>query len=102
VNVEKSQDERRVNMVDGNWTYLTAPENLWAKVQDNGVDKEVRVIAIGINAAAPHSMEEDEGQNTVLLIAEPDNRWDRELQQQWHALSHVCRLFFRPRRGLVR
>jgi hypothetical protein len=102
VNVEKSQDGRGENVADGNWTYLTAPENLWAKVQDNSVDKEVRVIAIGINSAAPHSMEEDEGRNTVLLTAEPDNRWDRELQQQWHALSQVRRLFFRPRPRLGR
>ena len=86
----------------GNWTYLTAPENLWAKVEDNGVDKEVRVIAIGIHQNASTPLDKDDGRNTALLIAEPDNRWDRELQQQWHALSQVRRLFFRPRRGFGR
>jgi hypothetical protein len=89
-------------MSDGNWTYLTAPENLWAKVQDNGVDKEVRVIAIGIHHAVPHSMDQDDGSNTVLLIAEPDNRWDREIQQRWHPLQEARRLYFRTRRRLRR
>jgi hypothetical protein len=88
-------------MASGNWTYLSAPEDLWAKVKDNGVDKEVRVVAIGIHRATPHSMT-DESSNTVLLIAEPDNNWDRELQQQWHSLRQVRRLFFRPRRGFRR
>jgi hypothetical protein len=84
------------------WAYLTAPDDLWAKVVDNGVDKEVRVIAIGVHQNAPLPMDQDDGHNTVLLIAEPDNRLDRELQQQWHALSQVRRLFFRPRRILGR
>lgn len=83
-----------------NWTYLTAPEHLWAKVRDNDVEKEVRVVAIGINQNPPESTAQDDGSNTVLLIAEPDNRWDRELKQQWHTLTQVCRLFFRPRRRL--
>jgi hypothetical protein len=85
-------------MTDASWTYLTAPANLWAKVEDNGVDKEVRVIAIGIHAAAAQPMPEDGGSNTVVLIAEPDNRWDRELQQHWHPLRQISRLYFRPRR----
>jgi len=84
------------------WTYLTAPENLWAKVRDNGIEKEVRVIAIGINQSAPQSMDGDDGSNTVLLIAEPDNRWDRELAQQWHSLRQIGRLFFRRKRGFAR
>jgi hypothetical protein len=89
--------------VDGdNWAYLTAPQNLWAKVEDNGVAKEVRVIAIGVRRNASMPMDKDDGDNTVLLIAEPDNRWDRELRQQWHTLKQVRRLFFRPRRGLGR
>jgi len=88
-------------MANGNWTYLSAPEDLWAKVKDNGVDKEVRVVAIGIHRAAPHSMT-DESSNTVLLIAEPDSHWDRELQQQWHPLRQTSRLYFRPRRGFRR
>jgi hypothetical protein len=88
-------------MANGNWTYLSAPEGLWAKVKDNGVNKEVRVVAIGIHGTAPHSMA-DESSNTVLLIAEPDNNWDRELQQQWHSLRHVHRLFFRSRRRFRR
>jgi len=85
-----------------NWTYLTAPPDLWAKVEDNGVAKEVRVIAIGVRQNVPMPADKDDGTHTVLLIAEPDNRWDRELQQQWHALSQVHRLYFRPRRRLVR
>ena len=85
-----------------NWTYLTAPEDLWAKVEDNGVAQEVRVIAIGVHQNAPMPLDRDDGTNTVLLIAEPDNRWDRELQQQWHALSQVRRLYFQPRRRLGR
>jgi hypothetical protein len=86
----------------GNWTYLTAPDDLWAKVRDNDVEKEVRVVAIGINQNTSESMAEDDGSNTALLIAEPDNRWDRELKQQWHTLTRVRRLFFRPRRRLGR
>ena len=62
-------------MEKGNWMYLTAPEDLWAKVEDNGVDKEVRVIAIGINQDTSESMAQDDGRNTVLLIADPDNTW---------------------------
>jgi hypothetical protein len=84
------------------WTYLTAPEDLWAKVKDNGVEKEVRVVAIGINPRTSEAMDKDDGSNTVLLIAEPDNRWDRELKQNWHALTQVRRLFFRRRRRLAR
>jgi hypothetical protein len=87
---------------ESGWTYLTAPENLWAKVIDNGVDKEVRVVAIGINPNAPTAMDKDDGSNTVLLIAEPDNRWDRELKQRWHPLAQVRRLFFRRERRFVR
>jgi hypothetical protein len=82
--------------------YLTAPEHLWAKVEDNGVDKEVRVVAIGINQDTSESLAQDDGRNTVLLVADPDNNWDRELKEQWHALAQVRRLFFRPRRGLRR
>jgi hypothetical protein len=93
---------RRKAVKEPGWTYLTAPENLWAKVKDNGVEKEVRVVAIGINPNAPQAMDKDDGSNTVLLIAEPDNSWDRELKQQWHALAQVCRLFFRRRRRLGR
>ena len=89
-------------MGKGNWTYLTAPENLWAKVEDNGVDKEIRVVAIGINQDTSQSLAEDDGRNTVLLVADPDNHWDRELKEQWHALAQVRRLFFRPRRRLRR
>ena len=85
-----------------NWAYLTAPQDLWAKVEDNGVTKEVRVIAIGVHQNAPMPMDKDDGTHTVLLIAEPDNRYDRELQQQWHELKQVHRLYFRPRRGLGR
>ena len=85
-----------------NWAYLTAPEDLWAKVEDNGVTKEVRVIAIGIHQNASTPMDKDDGTNTVLLIAEPDNRWDRELKQLWHPLSQVHRLYFQPRRRLGR
>jgi hypothetical protein len=85
-----------------NWTYLTAPQDLWAKIEDNGVAKEVRVIAIGVDQNASVPMDQDDGAHTVLLIAEPDSRWDRELQQQWHALSQVHRLYFRPRRRLAR
>ena len=87
-------------MANGNWTYLTAPQDLWAKVEDNGVKKEVRVIAIGVDQSALPSIDKDDGTHTVLLIAEPDNRWDRELQQQWHPLGQVGRLYFRPRRRL--
>ena len=43
-------------MEKGNWMYLTAPEALWAKVEDNGVAKEVRVVAIGINQGISESM----------------------------------------------
>ena len=89
-------------MNESGWTYLTAPENLWAKVEDNGVEKEVRVVAVGINPNTPEAMDKDDGSNTVLLIAEPDSRWDRELKQQWHALAQVHRLFFRRRRRIVR
>ena len=89
-------------MEKGNWTYLTAPEDLWAKVKDNAVDKEVRVVAIGINQDTSESLAQDDGHNTVLLIAEPDNSWDRELKEQWHALAQVRRLFFRPRRRFGR
>ena len=89
-------------MGTGNWAYLAAPEHLWAKVEDNGVAKEVRVVAIGVNQAISESIAKDDGDNTVLLIAEPDNRWDRELADQWHPLARVRRLFFRPRRGLGR
>jgi len=89
-------------MQEPGWMYLTAPENLWAKVEDNGVEKEVRVVAIGINPNTPEAMDKDDGSNTVLLIAEPDSRWDRELKQQWHALAQVHRLFFRRRRRIVR
>ena len=89
-------------MEKGNWMYLTAPEDLWAKVEDNGVDKEVRVVAVGINQDIPGSLAQDDGRNTVLLIAEPDNSWDRELKEQWHALAQVRRLFFRSRRRLRR
>ena len=89
-------------MEKGNWMYLTAPEDLWAKVEDNGVDKEVRVIAIGINQDTSESMAQDDGRNTVLLIADPDNTWDRELKEQWHELAQVRRLFFRPRRRFGR
>jgi hypothetical protein len=66
------------------------------------VEKEVRVVAIGINPHTSEAMDKDDGSNTVLLIAEPDNRWDRELAQQWHALAQVRRLFFRRKRTLVR
>jgi hypothetical protein len=93
---------RRKTVKEPGWTYLTAPEDLWAKVKDNGVEKEVRVVAIGINPNTSEAIDKDDGSNTVLLIAEPDNRWDRELQQQWHALAQVCRLFFRRKRRLVR
>ena len=85
-----------------NWTYLTAPQDLWAKVEDNGVAKEVRVIAIGVRQNGSVPMDKDDEAHTVLLIAEPDNRWDRELEQQWHALNQVHRLYFRPRRRLAR
>jgi hypothetical protein len=84
------------------WAYLTAPQDLWAKIEDNGVAKEVRVIAIGVHQNASTPLEKDDGTRTVFLIAEPDNRWDRELQQHWHALQQVRRLYFRPRRGLGR
>ena len=89
-------------MEKGNWVYLTAPQDLWAKVNDNGVDKEVRVVALGINQDTSQSMAKDDGSNTVLLVAEPDNSWDREIKDQWHALARVGRLYFRPRRRLRR
>jgi hypothetical protein len=82
--------------------YLTAPEALWAKVEDNGVAKEVRVVAIGINQDSSESMAQDDGSNTVLLVADPDNGWDRELRKQWQTLAKVRRLYFRPRRRLRR
>jgi hypothetical protein len=88
--------------MEAGWTYLTAPEGLWAKVRDNGVDKEVRVVAVGVNPNAPQAMDQDDGSNTVLLIAEPDNRWDRELKQQWHPLAQVRRLYFRHERRFMR
>jgi hypothetical protein len=89
-------------MESDKWAYLTAPQNLWAKIEDNGVDKEVRVVAIGVHQNASTPVEQDDGTHTLLLVAEPDNRWDRELQQQWHTLEKVRRLYFRPRRGLGR
>jgi hypothetical protein len=84
------------------WMYVTAPDHLWAKVVDNGVDKEVRVIAIGIHPSASMPMDKDADSKTVLLIAEPDDRRDRELRRHWHALTEVRRLFFRPRRRFGR
>jgi hypothetical protein len=89
-------------MESDKWAYLTAPQDLWAKIEDNGVDKEVRVVAIGVHQHASTPVGQDDGTHTALLVAEPDNRWDRELQQQWHMLKQVRRLYFRPRRGLGR
>ena len=98
----RDQQMKEQTMERESWTYLTAPEDLWAKVEDNGVAKEVRVIAIGVHQNVPMLTDKDDKSQTVLLIAEPDNRWDRELSQQWVSMSQVHRLYFRSRRRLGR